>query len=162
MAQIISMNTLVTISAELVNKTLARLQLVGRRRSEHVLLWLGKRENGVISINKLWIPEQRAGRDFFEIPERSMQALFDELRRNRLIVAAQVHTHPRKAFHSWADDAWAIVRHAGALSLVLPYFGLKTQPHSFANDAAVFVLSPKNEWLEVPAADRQQFYQIIQ
>ena len=154
------MNTPVTISSALVVKTLAQLQSVGRRRSEHVLLWLGKRENGNISISKLWIPEQRAGRDFFEIPPRSMQALFDELRRDRLMVAAQVHTHPRKAFHSWADDTWAIVRHAGALSLVLPYFALKTAPHDFVRDAAVILLSRENEWLEVPATDRHRFYQI--
>ena len=154
------MNTPVTISSSLVDKTLAQLQSVGRRRSEHVLLWLGKRENGNISINKLWIPEQLAGRDFFEIPPRSMQALFDELRRERLMVAAQVHTHPREAFHSWADDTWAIVRHAGALSLVLPYFALKTAPQNFVHDAAVFVLSQNNEWLEVPATDRNHFYQI--
>ena len=154
------MNTPVTISSALVNKTLAQLQSVGRQRSEHVLLWLGKRENGNISINRLWIPEQRAGRDFFEIPSRSMQALFDELRRDRLMVAAQVHTHPREAFHSWADDTWAIVRHAGALSLVLPYFALKTTPQDFVRDAAVFVLSQENEWLEVSATDRHRFYQI--
>jgi hypothetical protein len=154
------MNTPVTISSALVDKTLAQLQSVGRRRSEHVLLWLGKRENGNISISRLWIPEQRAGRDFFAIPSRSMQALFDELRRDRLMVAAQVHTHPREAFHSWADDTWAIVRHAGALSLVLPYFALKTAPHNFVRDAAVFVLSQENEWLEVPATDRHCFYQI--
>lgn len=154
------MNT-ITISAELVNRTLAQLQSVGRRRSEHVLLWLGKREHENISISKLWIPEQQAGRDFFEIPPRSMQALFDELRRERLMVAAQIHTHPRKAFHSWADDEWAIVRHAGALSLVLPYFALKTTPQNFIRDAAVFVLSEENEWVEVTALNRHHFYQII-
>lgn len=154
------MNTLVTISSALVNRTLLQLQSVGRQHSEHVLLWLGKRENGNISISKLWVPEQRAGRDSFEIPPRSMRALFDELRQDRLMVAAQVHTHPREAFHSWADDTWAIVRHAGALSLVLPYFALKTKSHNFVRDAAVFVLSHENEWLEVPATGRQRFYQI--
>ena len=154
------MNSPVTISSALMNKTLIQLHFIGRRRSEHVLLWLAKRENGNISINRLWIPEQRAGRDFFEIPPRSMQALFNELRRDRLMVAAQVHTHPREAFHSWADDTWAIVRHVGALSLVLPYFALKTESHNFVHDAAVFVLSQENEWLEVPEADRYRFYQI--
>ena len=154
------MNSPVTISSELLNQTLSQLQSVGRRRSEHVLLWLGKRQNGSITVDKLWVPEQRAGRDFFEIPEHSIQALFDELRRNRLIVAAQVHTHPREAFHSWADDKWAIVRHAGALSLVLPYFALKTTPHNFVHDAAVFVLSQENDWIEVPASDRNHVYKI--
>lgn len=154
------MNMLVTVSSALARATLAQLQSAGKARSERVLLWLGQRGDGEISISKFWIPEQRAGRDFFEIPPHSMEALFDELRRTRLIVAAQVHTHPREAYHSWADDTWAIVRHAGALSLVLPYFALKTKQENFIRDAAVFVLSQENEWLEVPATDRHRFYQI--
>lgn len=154
------MSSLVTIPFELVSQTLVQLQSVGRWHSEHVLFWLGKRQDRLISIQKIWTPEQRAGRAFFEIPEHSMQALFDELRRNRLVVAAQIHTHPREAFHSWADDTWAILRHAGALSLVLPYFALKTRPDSFVKDAAVFVLSPANEWIEAAPKDVQEFYQI--
>jgi hypothetical protein len=158
--EIIPMNLPLLISAELVQQTLTHLQLVGRRDSECVLLWLGKRRGGVIEIARHWIPEQKAGYDFFDIPERSMRALFDELRRNRLIVAAQVHTHPRRAFHSYADDQWAIVRHAGALSLVLPYFALKTDLRTFVRDTAVFVLSPQNEWNEVRTTHQHRYYQI--
>jgi hypothetical protein len=154
------MNPLVKVPFELVNQTLVQLQAVGRRHSEHVLFWLGKRQNGLICIQKIWTPEQQAGRAFFEIPEHSMQALFDELRRNRLIVAAQIHTHPHEVFHSWADDTWAIVRHAGALSLVLPYFALETRSDSFVKDAAVFVLSPANEWIEAAPKDVKRLYQI--
>jgi len=36
------------------------------------------------------------------------------------MVAAQVHSHPDEAFHSKGDDEWAIVRHEGALSIVVP------------------------------------------
>ena len=89
-----------------------------------------------------------------------MQALFEELKRNRLAVAAQIHTHPRQAFHSEADDTSAIVRHAGALSIVLPFFALKTAPDTFTRDAKVFVLSRDNVWHEVPVDERDRFYQV--
>lgn len=154
------MKTLVTIPPTLVKQTLKDLQSAGRRSSERVILWLGKRAKGRISIAKLWVPEQRAGRAFFEIPEHSMRALFDELRGNRLFVAAQVHSHPEEAFHSHADDAWAIVRHVGALSFVLPHFALRTNFATFTEHAAVFVLSSTNEWTEAPPRDIENLYRI--
>jgi hypothetical protein len=154
------MNSPLIISPANVEKTLTILQSAGRRHSECVVLWLGKRRNGVIDLELVWVPEQRAGEGFFDIPEWSMQALFAELRRQRLFVAAQVHTHPREAFHSYADDTWAIVRHAGALSFVLPYFALKTTLHTFVSDTAVFALSSENEWIEVPTTARKKHYQI--
>jgi hypothetical protein len=39
-------------------------------------------------------------------------------------IRAQVHTHPREAFHSSTDDAWPIVHLEGFLSLVIPEFAL--------------------------------------
>jgi hypothetical protein len=154
------MTTSLNISAELVSETIAQLQLVGRTGSEHVLLWLGRRKGENVLVERLWVPEQQAGSDFFEIPERSMEQLFEELRKFRFLVAAQVHTHPREAFHSYADDRWAIVRHVGALSLVVPYFALQTNFESFVKDTAVFVLSGGNKWMEVPLQKREDFYKI--
>jgi hypothetical protein len=161
-AEITAMNSPILISSELIRQTLAQLQHVGRRKSECVILWLGKRNNGALKIQQAWVPEQKAGYGFFDIPESSMHALFTGLRKHRLIVAAQVHTHPRQAFHSYADDKWAIVRHTGALSLVLPDFALRTTIQTFFHESALFVLSLQNEWLEVPASDRHNFYQITQ
>ena len=59
----------------------------------------------------MYRPQQRAAADMFHIPPDSMAALRANLRRNRVMVAAQVHWHPREAFHSLADDHWTIVRH---------------------------------------------------
>jgi len=81
-----------------------------------------------------------------------MAALLTYLRESRLQVVAQVHSHPYDAFHSRADDMWAIIRHIGALSLVVPSFGLQTTAETFVNDAAVYVLFADNQWHQVPAA----------
>ena len=160
MAEIHPMNSIVVVPASVIEGTLSELQSAGRSKSERVVLWLGKRKDSRIHIESLWVPEQQAGFDFFDIPQQAMQALFGELRNRRFMVAAQVHTHPHRAFHSYADDKWAIVRHSGALSLVLPYFALQTAPSTFAGDAAVFVLSPRNKWLDATPAEVQNFYEI--
>jgi hypothetical protein len=77
------------------------------------------------------------------------------------MIAAQVHSHPREAFHSSADDAWAIVRHLGALSLVVPDFGLKTNVSTFRDHTKVFCLAGNNRWHEVPAEEQHQCLRFI-
>jgi hypothetical protein len=90
-----------------------------------------------------------------------MDKLMQELRTRRLMIAAQVHTHPNLAYHSTADDRWAIVRHVGALSLVVPHFALRTSCETFKKDNTVFSLSPRNEWLELPMKRTDAFYKIL-
>lgn len=143
----------VVVPAVVLVASLAALQEAGREGSECVVLWLGKRTADAINVVQVYKPAQVATADMFRIPRESIAALFDVLRRGGLLVAAQVHTHPEEAFHSAADDRWAIVRHVGALSLVLPYFALRTTPETFMQDAAVFALSPDNEWLQIDPND---------
>ena len=129
------------------------LKDAGTARRECVVLWLGRREATCINVIEAYKPEQIAAEDFFQLPRTSITALFEVLRSRGLMVAAQVHTHPAQAFHSAADDQWAIVRHVDALSLVLPYFARDVGVSSFFGEAAVFRLSSENEWCQVPRAD---------
>jgi hypothetical protein len=114
-----------------------------------VLLWLGRREEGVQKIVDVYRPDQIGTVDYFEIPRNGMAALMARLRVDGLYVVSQVHTHPEKAFHSYADDRWAIVRHVGALSIVLPYFASLTTAENFLQQVAVYQLDESNNWNEV-------------
>lgn len=40
------------------------------------------------------------------------------------LYVARIHSHPGEAFHSRADDANPVLTHEGALSIVVPFFGL--------------------------------------
>jgi hypothetical protein len=40
------------------------------------------------------------------------------------LYVARIHSHPGDAFHSRADDANPVLTHEGALSIVVPFFGL--------------------------------------
>src|SRR5690348_14633327 len=122
---------LVMLSMSVVDTTLQLLQEFGERRCECVVLWLGRRTPAGVEVVEAWRPPQESESHRFYIPPAAMEELHDRLRRARLMVAAQVHTHPEEAFHSAADDRWAIVRHEGALSLVLPHFASRVNSPMF-------------------------------
>ena len=143
------MNSL-EVPRSIVAETLSLLQQAGRRSSERVVLWLGRRREEGISVTEAYLPLQEADYDFFHLPPESMHALMTKLRAARVMVAAQVHTHPGEAFHSEADDAWAIVRHVGALSFVVPDFALETDVSTFCQNTSLFVLSEENVWTACP------------
>lgn len=116
---------------------------------EKVLLWLGKRLGENYVVDEVFTPMQTTEVDYFHISEEGMDNLMNKLRANRKMIVAQIHTHPREAFHSLADDRWAIVRHKGAYSLVLPYFASTTTTKNFLNEVAIFALNEFNAWKEV-------------
>lgn len=147
---------LVTCPAPLVDATLGHLREAGRRRIECVVLWLGRRGSDEITIAEAYRPLQAAKEDMFHIPPAGMTALHDQLRRHRFMVAAQVHSHPYHAFHSVADDRWAIVRHEGALSLVVPDFATDTTASNFLDQSKVFRFSADAQWVEVARHELQQ------
>lgn len=141
---------IINCSRKIVSDTLSYLQEAGRRRCECVVLWLGRNRDGVRTVEKAYRPTQFAASDIFRIPPQGMTELQALLRRDRLMVAAQVHSHPKEAFHSLADDRWAIVRHEGALSLVVPDFSLHTSTENFLEQSKVFRFSDSARWIEVP------------
>ena len=133
----------------IVETTLGHLREAGSRRHECVVLWLGRRDETSVRIVRAYRPAQIAEADMFHIPRAGMAALHDEMRRDRVMVAAQVHSHPSEAFHSKADDRWAIVRHEGALSLVVPYFASRTAATDFLKHTKVYRFSSSARWVEV-------------
>lgn len=145
------------ISCVDVEHTLWHLQEAGQKGTECVVLWLGRQEDTIIQVQQVYRPTQVARPKMFYIPLDSMNAIMSEISSKRLMIAAQVHSHPFGAFHSNADDAWAIVRHEGALSLVIPCFALNTSRENFMEDAKLFRLTPKNKWCEVSREEIEQW-----
>lgn len=139
----------VIVPALVIDQTLDDLQRAGRQRKECVVLWLAEDSGADLQVKLVYRPDQMAMEDVFKIPSSSMRALLINLSQKGLMIAAQVHSHPYEAFHSRADDMWAIIRHLGALSLVVPHFALNTTPASFRTDTKVFQLDRGNQWCEV-------------
>lgn len=138
--------------SDVVATTIEALRQSGRAGSEGIVLWIGQRRTTAIEIAQAYVPEHVARYDMFHIPPQGMRKLQAHLRKNRWMVGAQVHSHPEIAFHSSADDEWAIVRHVGALSIVAPYFARRVEVPSFLSDCATYQLDAANEWRRVPVA----------
>jgi len=143
----------VSCTTSIVDATLSWLRDAGRTRRECVVLWLARRGPASIEVLDAYRPEQTAEIDMFHIPPSGMTELLAVLRERRLMVAAQVHSHPAEAFHSKADDRWAIVRHEGALSLVVPEFALKTSAQNFLLHTRVYRFTAMSQWREIPEAE---------
>lgn len=148
------------IDEHVMAASLAKLHASGRKRHEGIVLWLGKRERPTARITHVFEPLHRASIDFFHIPPQGMQQLMAYLEQHDVALLAQVHTHPAEAFHSQADDKWAMVRHLNALSLVLPYFAEGVTPRNFLSMAATFRLDELNRWVPVRAAELPDYLEV--
>ena len=145
-----------------IEDTLAYLRAAGRDGKECVVLWLTARPvvPGAI-VAEAYRPEQQAAMDRFWIPPPAMSALMSHLRTRKLGLAAQVHSHPQRAFHSRADDEWAVVRHEGALSIVVPDFADGVGIDNFLDRIAVFSLSADDRWIDIERAALSQHIEVI-
>ncbi len=141
----------IAVTPDILGKTIETLREAGAHGKECVVLWLAPAAvaRPPVPIVEVYRPLQVAEVDYFRLPPQSMRAMMGHMRGARLKIAAQVHSHPGDAFHSEVDDEWAIIRHVGALSLVLPRFAFDTNVSNFAAETASYRLSPANEWLPV-------------
>lgn len=154
-------NNLITVPVRMARKTLDILRKSGTRGVEGVTLWLARRTDTEIAVAEVYTPEHEADSDYFHIPRHAMSALLRHLGETETFIAAQVHSHPCEAFHSLADDKWAIVRHEGALSLVVPDFAVHTLNHNFIDEVAAFRLAHNNIWRELAEAERRAAIRIL-
>ena len=136
-----------------VEETLAHLRAGGLKNCETMVLWLGNARSGIAEIREVYRPTQTVAVDFFRITPESMRAIMGRIKETRFQILAQVHSHPREAFHSTADDTWAVVRHVGAVSIVIPYFAKDTIAANFGKQSATFQLNASNRWAEVEFTD---------
>ena len=134
-----------------VDETIVHLRVAGAVERECLVLWLARRSDDRMNVVMAHRPDQRAWRDRFIVDAAEMASLKALLRNDRLMIAAQVHSHPKEAFHSFADDEGAFIRHQGALSFVIPYFARDSSVATFLEEAALFELRQGNRWVLVPS-----------
>lgn len=148
--------------ARVIDQTLTDLRAAGREGKECVVLWLTGRPvvPGAVVV-EAYRPEQQAAMDRFWIPPAAMTALMTHLRTRKLALGAQVHSHPRRAFHSRADDEWAVVRHESALSIVVPDFAERICIDNFLDRIAVFSLSADDRWIGIDRAALPLHFEVI-
>jgi hypothetical protein len=131
-----------------VANTIDLLRRGGRQGEERVALWLsGAAARIPAPVVEVYEPNQIAEVDYFRLPPDSMRSLMRHLTETRRRIIAQIHTHPGRAYHSDVDAEWAIVRHVGALSLVLPRFAKTTTTANFLEQVMTYEYSVEGRWV---------------
>jgi len=118
------------IAVPLLHQTLEVVRAAGRDGSEAFVTWGGRvsDDGNTVSFTSCMVPRQTA----HKTPQGLLvtvdgEALFElnrELYKRGELLAAQVHSHPEDAYHSDTDDCFSLVTLTGALSIVIPRFGI--------------------------------------
>lgn len=98
-----------------------RLRHCGAGERECVVVWTGPQAqpnyvDGVVQ------PKHTATACLYDIDATWIGEFWQKLAAEGRTVRAQVHTHPRDAYHSPRDDVLSLVHLPGYLSLVIPRF----------------------------------------
>jgi hypothetical protein len=117
----------VTIPPEVIAATLETLRAYGQKGFEGLVLWIGQVNGRSALVFQALVPDQESissedGVGYF-VDGSTLFRLNRILASSGLRLIAQVHSHPTEAYHSEADDRYAIVTAEGGLSLVVPNFG---------------------------------------
>jgi hypothetical protein len=103
------------------------LREAGRDGFELFVLWTGVARGKRFDVGHVHVPRQTS---FQEEEGLHVRVDGDELHKlnvwlfeNGETLGVQVHTHPRKAYHSETDDTYPMVTSMGGLSIVVPNFG---------------------------------------
>jgi Prokaryotic homologs of the JAB domain len=152
----------VVVPLAVIEDTLRSMRDIGAHGCELLVLWLGEVDDrqGVASVRTAFVPKQKpiTGEDGvgYFITGETLFHLNRGLAETGLRLIAQVHSHPTAAFHSEADDRYAIVTAHGGLSLVVPDFGhARPDPASWA----VYRLDKQN-WRELASTEVRLLFAI--
>jgi len=104
-------------------ESFAHFRRCGAARRECQVLWVSPWASAQV-ISEVVHPKHRSHGDGFELDPNWLNAFWMKLADCNCGIRAQIHTHPRDAFHSRTDDTWPIVHTPGFLSLVIPNFGM--------------------------------------
>lgn len=153
----------ITVNRVTIDQMLETMREFGSHGWEVLVLWVGDIEpnTGKAHVVQAFVPKQKAisnedGVGYF-VNGETLFELNRDLSDTGLRLIAQVHSHPRRAYHSDADDRYAIVTAEGGLSLVVPNFGsAPAEPTSWA----VYRLHGR-EWREMSTREVETLFEVI-
>ena len=137
------------ITGAAVAETVERLRASNTR--ERVVLWLGRRQDDIVHIHEVFLPMQETAADDLPDPARRHGGAVGSHAAETTDGRSAGSHAPRGSLYSPADDCWAIVRHQGALSLVVPRFCQTTSAATFVQDALVSPVDKSDRFVYVHA-----------
>jgi hypothetical protein len=138
------------VPEEIISRTEESLRAAGAEGYEMFVLWSGRWEGEDFRFRSAHAPRQSSYRTedglLVRVAGEALHRLNRWLLNNDEVLAAQVHAHPRAAYHSETDDTYPIVTALGGLSLVAADFA---REGLMADSSALFRLDEEG-WSEVP------------
>ena len=121
-------------------ETLEHLRIAGKSRREQSAFFGGLiSDEGIAIVTSMYLPETESDWGYVEISNPLvLERLALTVRQRDEFLLAQIHSHPKLAFHSHTDDEGAICGDAGFLSIVVPHYAKKDYGPA---DWAVFELT---------------------
>lgn len=148
------------VSRALLQSTADTLRHLSGGVRESVVLWQGRvLDPQTAEITKVQVPQQVTGPLHFNVPLRERLDLVREVSASGEFILVQLHTHPREAFHSEADDRMAITKHTGAISAVIPYFARRWAGDF--SETAVFIHLGASQWRQMSTMEVLGLFEVI-
>jgi hypothetical protein len=152
----------IELSEEQLGIAIKFLKKAGQQQYEAVALFAGQKHNSIFKVEEVILPYQTS----YKLEEGLMYAVDgEELHRinqylfeNNMELIAQIHSHPREAFHSSSDDRFPIVDTFGGISIVVPDFA--TGPINLKY-WAIYRLSINGNWDSLGIADINDLFKLI-
>lgn len=147
----------VNLPPQVLEATYAHLRQAGGLRVEGVALWAGVENAQEFDVKEVIIPKQTALRLeqglCYIVTEDELHRINVRLFDTKLRLVAQVHSHPKDAYHSDTDDLYPMVTKLGCLSVVIPDFAAGQVD---LNSWAVFRLTARHTWSKVSPDDARR------
>lgn len=148
---------------ELVEDVYQKIQETGADGYERLALCAGMKMGKAFKITHVLYPRQYLQKTAlgvsFYVDGDELERIGDWLFENQLSLIAQIHSHPDEAYHSEADDNYAIITKAGGLSIVVPHFG---NSESYFEKSAFYRLYPDTGWIELSKEQILNLLQLIE
>jgi hypothetical protein len=152
----------ITIPYNCVEVAYEHMKKMGRQYLEGVALFAGREDNTLFKVEHTIVPEQKAMSLeeglLYAVDAAELHRINVWLYENKFSLMLQIHSHPRRAYHSDTDDAFPIVATVGGISIVVPDFA--TRPIDISN-WAVYRLSEDNKWLELSPEAKSNLIEIV-
>jgi proteasome lid subunit RPN8/RPN11 len=132
-----------------LEETQARLRVESNGAREALTLWAGRTMNSSsVYVSHVITPHVLSDHSSLTVPFDERAHIATYLRQEQLLAVADLHTHPRAAFLSDADQRRPLSRRDGFFAVVVPDFA--------SGGAGVgwrFYVSKSGVWSEVSATD---------
>jgi proteasome lid subunit RPN8/RPN11 len=153
----------ITIPKNFIEGIYSEFQETGKAGYERLALFAGKKDGSAFQVTHVIYPKQYLRKGplgvSFHIDGSELERIWDWLYENNCSLIGQIHSHPKEAYHSEADDQLAIITTFGGVSIVVPNFG---NSDSNLNGSAFYRLLPHTGWTQLTLSEINSLIKIIE